>query len=144
MKSGSVIVDLAAERGGNCELTEVDKKIETENGVTIIGYTDFPSQMATQSSTLYANNIRHMVDDLTPENDGVVKIDMEDDVIRGAAVTHNNEITFPPPPPKVSAIAKVPPKKESSLSEEDKKLIEKEKKGRLVFNKFSYSDLVER
>ncbi len=133
MKSGSVIVDLAAERGGNCELTEVDKKIETENGVTIIGYTDFPSQMATQSSTLYANNIRHMVDDLTPENDGVVKIDMEDDVIRGAAVTHNNEITFPPPPPKVSAIAKVPPKKESSLSEEDKKLIEKEKSRKAGF-----------
>ncbi len=106
MKSGSVIVDLAAERGGNCDLTVPDKKIETKNGVTIIGYTDFPSQMATQASTLYANNIRHMVDDLTPNKDGNIKIDMKDDVIRGATVTHGGKVTFPPPAPKVSAISK--------------------------------------
>jgi NAD(P) transhydrogenase subunit alpha len=70
MKPGSVIVDLAAERGGNCELTVKDEKIVTDNGVTIIGYTDFPSRMAAQSSTLYATNIRHMMTDLTPEKDG--------------------------------------------------------------------------
>jgi NAD(P) transhydrogenase subunit alpha len=71
MKPGSVIVDLAAERGGNCDLTQVaDEKIVTDNGVTIIGYTDFPSRMAAQSSTLYATNIRHMMTDLTPEKDG--------------------------------------------------------------------------
>ncbi|MCH2075321.1 MAG: Re/Si-specific NAD(P)(+) transhydrogenase subunit alpha [Rhodobacteraceae bacterium] len=105
MKPGSVIVDLAAERGGNCELTEMDKKIVTDNGVTIVGYTDFPSRMATQSSTLYATNIRHMMTDLTPEKDGVVDHNMEDDVIRGATATHKGEITFPPPPPKVNAIA---------------------------------------
>ncbi len=88
MKPGSVIVDLAAEKGGNAEGTVMDEKVVTENGVTIIGYTDFPSRMAAQSSSLYANNIRHMMTDLTPEKDGVVNHDMEDDVIRGATVTH--------------------------------------------------------
>ena len=105
MKPGSVIVDLAAERGGNCKLTVMDEKIVTDNGVTIIGYTDFPSRMAAQSSTLYATNIRHMMTDLTPEKDGVIDHDMEDDVIRGATITHAHEVTFPPPPPKVQAIA---------------------------------------
>ena len=66
MKPGSVVVDLAAEQGGNCDLTKPGKKYVTKNGVTIIGYTDFPSRMATQSSTLYSNNIRHMLTDLTP------------------------------------------------------------------------------
>lgn len=105
MKPGSVVVDLAAERGGNCELTVMDEKVVSDNGVTIIGYTDFPSRMAAQSSTLYATNIRHMMTDLTPEKDGQVNHDMEDDVIRGATITHAGEITFPPPPPKVQAIA---------------------------------------
>ena len=114
MKPGSVIVDLAAERGGNCELTSPDEKIVTKNGVTIIGYTDFPSRMAAQSSTLYANNIRHMLADLTPEKDGQIVHDMEDDVIRSATVTYQGEITWPPPPPKVKAIAsKKPPKAEA-------------------------------
>ncbi|HCA37843.1 MAG TPA: Re/Si-specific NAD(P)(+) transhydrogenase subunit alpha [Gammaproteobacteria bacterium] len=121
MKPGSVIVDLAAERGGNCALTKADKKLVTDNGVTIIGYTDFPSRMATQSSTLYATNIRHMMDDLTPEKDGVPVIDMEDDVIRGALVTHEGEITWPPPPPKIKAIAAAAPqKKEAEESPEEK------------------------
>ncbi|WP_172299865.1 Re/Si-specific NAD(P)(+) transhydrogenase subunit alpha [Pseudoruegeria sp. HB172150] len=110
MKPGSVIVDLAAERGGNCELTVPDQKIVTDNGVTVIGYTDFPSRMATQASTLYASNVRHMMTDLTPEKDGHVVHNMEDDVIRGATVTHDGEITFPPPPPKVAAIAAAPKK----------------------------------
>ncbi len=108
MKPGSVIVDLAAERGGNCKLTVKDEKIVTDNGVTIIGYTDFPSRMAAQSSTLYGNNIRHMMADLTPEKDGIVDHDMEDDVIRGATAVYAEEITFPPPPPKVAAIAAQP------------------------------------
>ncbi|MEM7470787.1 MAG: Re/Si-specific NAD(P)(+) transhydrogenase subunit alpha [Pseudomonadota bacterium] len=110
MKPGSVIVDLAAEKGGNCKLTVMDKKIVTDNGVTIIGYTDFPSRMGAQASSLYANNIRHMLTDLTPEKDGVINHDMEDDVIRGATVTHAKEITWPPPPPKVAAIAAQPAK----------------------------------
>ncbi|WP_224817105.1 Re/Si-specific NAD(P)(+) transhydrogenase subunit alpha [Hasllibacter sp. MH4015] len=108
MKPGSVIVDLAAERGGNCKLTVKDEKIVTDNGVTIIGYTDFPSRMAAQSSTLYGNNIRHMMADLTPEKDGVVHHNMDDDVIRGATAVFDKEITFPPPPPKVAAIAAKP------------------------------------
>ena len=121
MKPGSVIVDLAAERGGNCELTEKDKKIVTDNGVTIVGYTDFPSRMAAQSSLLYSTNIRHMMTDLTPEKDGVIDHNMEDDVIRGATVTHKNEITFPPPPPKVAAIAAQPKEKVKELTPEEKR-----------------------
>ncbi|MCW8842047.1 MAG: Re/Si-specific NAD(P)(+) transhydrogenase subunit alpha, partial [Rhodobacteraceae bacterium] len=125
MKPGSVIVDLAAEKGGNCKLTVPDEKIVTDNGVTIIGYTDFPSRMAAQASTLYATNIRHMMTDLTPEKDGQIVHDMEDDVIRGATVTHQGEITFPPPPPKVQAIA-AQPKKEApkELTPEEKRAAE--------------------
>ncbi len=110
MKPGSVIIDLAAERGGNVEGTVKDERVVTDNGVIIIGYTDFPSRMAAQSSTLYATNIRHMMTDLTPEKDGQIVHNMDDDVIRGATVTHQGEITFPPPPPKVQAIAAQPKK----------------------------------
>ncbi|HHX88580.1 MAG TPA: Re/Si-specific NAD(P)(+) transhydrogenase subunit alpha [Paracoccus sp.] len=125
MKRGSVVVDLAAERGGNCDLTVPDEKIVSANGVTIIGYTDFPSRMAAQSSTLYANNIRHMLADLTPGKDGVVNHDMEDDVIRGATVAHAGEITFPPPPPKVKAIAAAKPReKAKELTAEEKRAAE--------------------
>ena len=94
MKPGSVVVDLAAEQGGNCDLTVKDEVIETEHGVKIVGYTDFPSRMATQSSNLYATNLRHMMDDLTPEKDGEMVINMEDDVIRGVTAVHQGEITF--------------------------------------------------
>ena len=118
MKPGSVIVDLAAERGGNCDLTVKDEKTETANGVTIIGYTDLASRMATQASSLYATNIRHMMADLTPEKDGKIVHDMEDDVICGATVTHKKKITFPPPPPKIQAIAKAPPKAPEPTKEE--------------------------
>ncbi len=113
MKPGSVIVDLAAERGGNCDLTVTDEKIVSANGVTVVGYTDFPSRMATQASTLYSNNIRHMLSDLTPKKDGVIDHNMEDDVIRGATVTHAGAITFPPPPPKIAAIAAAKPKEKA-------------------------------
>ena len=122
MKPGSVIVDLAAERGGNCELTVKDEKIVTDNGVTIVGYTDFPSRMAAQASTLYSTNIRHMLTDLTPGKDGVIVHNMEDDVIRGATVTHDGAVTFPPPPPKVQAIAAAKPKeKPRELTVEEKR-----------------------
>ena len=126
MKPGSVIVDLAAERGGNCELTVKDEKIVTPNGVTIVGYTDFPSRMAAQSSTLYATNIRHMMTDLTPGKDGHVNHNMEDDVIRGATITHEGAITFPPPPPKIQAIAAAKPKAPvKELTREEKLALEK-------------------
>ena len=121
MKRGSVIVDLAAEKGGNCKLTVPDEKIVTDNGVTIIGYTDFPSRMATQASMLYATNIRHMMTDLTPNKDGQIVHDMEDDVIRGATVVYQGEITFPPPPPKVQAIAAKPKAEVKELTPEEKR-----------------------
>ena len=128
MKPGSVVVDLAAEQGGNCDLTEAGKIIESENGVKIIGYTDFPSRMATQSSTLYATNIRHMLDDLTPEKDGVLNVNMEDDVIRGATICHRGDVTFPPPPPKIQAIGKQEAApKPVDLTVEEKAALELEK-----------------
>jgi len=121
MKRGSVIIDLAAERGGNCDLTKADERVVSDNGVVIIGYTDFPSRMGTQASTLYSNNIRHMLTDLTPGKDGVIVHNMEDDVIRGATVTHDGAITFPPPPPKVQAIAAQKKEKPKELTPEEKR-----------------------
>ena len=119
MKPGSVIMDLAAEKGGNCKLTVADEKVVTDNGVTIIGYTDFPSRMAAQSSTLYSTNIRHMMTDLTPEKDGQLVHNMEDDVIRSSTITFEGEITYPPPPLKVQAIAsKAAPKQPEKTPEE--------------------------
>ena len=128
MKPGSIVVDLAAEQGGNCEVTIPNKMVETKNKVEVIGYTDLPSRMATQSSNLYSTNIRHMLDDLTPEKNGVPFTNMDDDVIRGATVLHNGKITFPPPKPKVAAIAKHVEKTVQKTQEElDKEKIEAEK-----------------
>jgi NAD(P) transhydrogenase subunit alpha len=106
MKDGSVVVDLAAEQGGNCELTEAEKIVKTENGVSIIGYTDLPSRMAAQSSQLYATNLRHLLTDMTPEKDGNAVNDFEDEVVRGATVCKGGETTYPPPAPKLSAAPK--------------------------------------
>jgi NAD(P) transhydrogenase subunit alpha len=108
MKPGSVIVDLAAEQGGNCELTEPGV-IAVKHNVSIIGFTDLPSRMAAQSSQLYGTNLAHMLSDLTPEKDGNINVDMEDDVIRGSTVVHGGEITWPPPAPKTPAIAPAKP-----------------------------------
>jgi NAD(P) transhydrogenase subunit alpha len=102
MKDGSVIVDLAAEQGGNCELTVAGEVTEVD-GVTIIGYTDLPSRLAAQSSQLYGTNLRHLLTDLTPEKDGNIVVDMEDEVIRGTTVCKDGETTWPPPAPKLSA-----------------------------------------
>ena len=108
MKDGSVIVDLAAEQGGNCELTEPGQ-VAVKHGVSIIGYTDLPSRLAAQSSQLYATNLRHLLTDLTPEKNGQIVVDMEDEVIRGATICKDGETTWPPPAPKLSA---APPKAE--------------------------------
>ena len=125
MKPGSVVVDLAAERGGNCDLTLAKEKIVSGNGLIIIGYTDFPSRMAAQSSSLYSTNIRHMIDDLTPEKDGQIHINMGDDVIRGATVVNEGDITFPPPAPKLAAIGKqTAAEKPVELTAEEKKQAE--------------------
>jgi len=102
MRSGSVIVDMAAEQGGNCELT-VPEQIQKTHGVTIIGYTDYPSRLAAQSSQLYGTNLRHLLTELTPEKNGVIDVNMDDEVIRGTTVIKAGEITWPPPAPKLSA-----------------------------------------
>jgi NAD(P) transhydrogenase subunit alpha len=120
MKQGSVIVDLAAEQGGNCKLSEKDQ-IVVKHGVTIIGYTDLPSRLPTQSSQLYANNLRHLMTDMTPEKDGNLIIDMEDEVVRGATVINAGEITWPPPAPKLSAAPKAPAEKKETVVVAEKK-----------------------
>jgi len=107
MKPGSVIVDLAAEQGGNCELTQPGEVIEI-GGITVIGLTDLPSRMAAQSSQLYGNNVRHLLAELCPDKDGQIDVNMEDEVIRGVTVVKNGEITWPPPPPKVAAVPPTP------------------------------------
>ena len=133
MKPGSVVVDLAAERGGNCDLTVPDQKIVSANGVTVVGFTDFPSRMAAQASTLYSNNIRHMLTDLTPKKDGVIDHNMDDDVIRGSTVARDGAITWPPPPPKIAAIAAAKPKpKAEAVAPVDPALIEKRKGQRQI------------
>lgn len=106
MQAGSVIVDLAAEQGGNCKLSKADK-IVTHKGVKIIGYTDLPSRLATQASQLYSTNLRHMLTDLTPNKDGQIDINMQDEVIRGSTVTKDGKVTWPAPAPKLSVAAKV-------------------------------------
>src|SRR5262245_45283377 len=102
MKPGSVIVDLAAEQGGNCELT-VPNEVAVRHGVIIIGYTDLPSRLARQSSTLYATNLLRLIEDLCKTKDGVIDVNMEDDVIRGTTVVKDGSITYPPPAPRLSA-----------------------------------------
>ena len=107
MKAGSVIVDLAAEQGGNCELTEKDAVV-VKHGVTIIGYSNLPSRLANQSSQLYSTNLRHLLTELCPSKDGVINVNMEDEVIRGTTVIKEGKITWPPPPPTLSATPSKP------------------------------------
>jgi NAD(P) transhydrogenase subunit alpha len=102
MKPGSVIVDMAAEQGGNCELTEPNQTV-VKHGVTIIGYTDLPSRLAKQSSTLYGTNLFRLAEELCKTKDGVINVDMEDEAIRGLTVIKEGQITWPPPPVKAPA-----------------------------------------
>ena len=100
MKPGSVIVDMAAEQGGNCELT-VPGQAVVRHGVTIVGYTDLASRLAKQSSTLYANNLLRLTEELCKTKDGQVNVNFEDDAIRGLTVIKQGQITWPAPPPKL-------------------------------------------
>ena len=114
MKPGSVIVDMAAERGGNCELTEPGKAV-VKHGVTIVGYTDLASRLAKQSSTLYGTNLFRLTEELCKTKDGVINVNMDDDAIRGLTVIKDGNITWPPPPltlpaPPAAKPAAMPPK----------------------------------
>jgi NAD(P) transhydrogenase subunit alpha len=102
MKPGSVIVDMAAEQGGNCELTEPGQAV-VKHGVTIVGYTDLVSRLAKQSSTLYASNLFRLTEELCKTKDGIIDVNMEDDAIRGLTVIKEGGITWPPPAPKLPA-----------------------------------------
>ncbi|HTP62714.1 MAG TPA: Re/Si-specific NAD(P)(+) transhydrogenase subunit alpha [Burkholderiales bacterium] len=107
MKPGSVIVDLAGEQGGNCELTEPGK-IVVKHGVTIVGYTDLPSRLARQSSTLYATNLFRLTEELCKTKDGMINVNMDDDAIRGLTVVKDGSITWPPPAPKLPPVPAKP------------------------------------
>jgi len=102
MKPGSVIVDMAGEQGGNCELT-VPGEAVVRHGVTIVGYTDLASRLAKQSSTLYATNLFRLAEELCKTKDGVIDVNMDDDAIRGLTVIKDGAVTWPAPPPKLPA-----------------------------------------
>jgi NAD(P) transhydrogenase subunit alpha len=102
MQPGSVIVDMAAEQGGNCELT-VPGEVAVRHGVRIVGYTDLPSRLAKQSSTLYATNLLRLTEELCKAKDGTINVNMDDEVVRGTTVIKEGKITWPPPPPRLSA-----------------------------------------
>ncbi|MFC0322884.1 Re/Si-specific NAD(P)(+) transhydrogenase subunit alpha [Gallibacterium melopsittaci] len=116
MKPGSVIVDLAAATGGNCELSKADEVVITDNQVKIIGYTDLPSRLPTQSSQLYGTNLVNLLKLLCKEKDGTINIDFEDVVQRGVTVIRDGEVTWPAPPIKVSA----QPQKPKAVVKEEK------------------------
>ncbi len=116
MRPGSVVVDMAAANGGNVAVTEADQKVVTENGVTVLGYTDLPGRLAAQTSQLYGTNIVNLFKLLTPEKDGELVLDLDDVVQRGITVSRDGESMWPPPPVQVSAAPAAPvvmaPKKE--------------------------------
>lgn len=117
MKPGSVIVDMgASELGGNCELSRPNEIVVTDNGVTIIGYTDLASRMPGQSSQLFGQNIVNLMKLATPGKDGQLVLDEEDDVIRGMTVTLDGQIMWPPPPVNVS-VAPAPEKEQTTAQE---------------------------
>ncbi len=103
MKSGSVIVDMAAANGGNVEGTVKDQAVITDNGVTIIGYTDLAGRLPATASQLYGTNLVNLLKLLTPEKDGKLTLDFDDVVQRSVTVVRDGETTWPPPPVQVSA-----------------------------------------
>lgn len=109
MKPGSVIVDLAAQTGGNCALTVADQVTVTPNGVKIIGYTDLPSRLATQSSQLYGTNLVNLMTLLCKEKNGEIQVDFDDVVVRGVTVVREGDVTWPAPPIQVSAAPQAAP-----------------------------------
>lgn len=108
MRPGSVIVDMAAANGGNVAATVKDQKVVTDNGVTVLGYTDLAGRLAAQTSQLYGTNVVNLLTLLTPEKDGVLTLDMDDVVQRGISVTRDGDVMWPPPPVQVSAAPAAP------------------------------------
>jgi len=125
MKNGSVIVDLAALTGGNCELTQPGKQIVTDNGVTIIGYTDMMNRLPSQAAQLYANNLVNLMRLLVPNKDGEIDFNFEDDIVRNMTATHDGNLMYPPPPIQVSAAPAAAKKKPQPAAQVD---LKKEKK----------------
>lgn len=121
MKSGSVVVDLAAQNGGNCEYTVANEVVTTPNGVKIIGYTDLPGRLPTQSSQLYGTNLVNLLKLLCKEKDGNVTVDFEDVVVRGVTVIRDGEVTWPAPPIQVSAQPQAAAKAAPSAAKEEAK-----------------------
>ena len=103
MSPGSVIVDMAAQAGGNCEYTVPGEIFVTDSGVKVIGYTDLPGRLPTQSSEMYATNLVNLSKLLCKEKDGNINIDFEDVILRNMSVIHKGEVTFPPPAISVTA-----------------------------------------
>lgn len=117
MKPGSVIVDMAAANGGNCELTVPGKRVVTDNGVIILGYTDLSGRLPAQSSQLYGQNVVNFFKLVTPDKDGQPVLDMDDEVVRGMTVAKDGEVMWPPPPITVSAAPATPAEAGPSAAE---------------------------
>ncbi|EEY5644351.1 Re/Si-specific NAD(P)(+) transhydrogenase subunit alpha [Salmonella enterica] len=120
MKAGSVIVDQAAQNGGNCEYTVANQVVTTDNGVKVIGYTDLPGRLPTQSSQLYGTNLVNLLKLLCKEKDGNIDVDFDDVVIRGVTVIRDGDITWPAPPIQVSAQPQAAPKAAPAPKEPEK------------------------
>ena len=128
MKPGSVIVDLAAATGGNCELSKAGEVVVTDNQVKIIGYTDLPSRLPTQSSQLYGTNLVNLLKLLCKNKDGQIDINFDDVVLRGVTVIRDGEVTWPAPPIQVSAQPQQQAKAASAVEKEEEKPTDPRKK----------------
>lgn len=139
MKPGSVVVDMAAANGGNCELTVPGERVVTENGVTILGITDLAGRLPAQSSQLYGQNIVNLMKLTTPDKDGNLVLDMEDEIVRGITVTQVGEVKWPPPPVKVSAAPAAPavpkpdPAEEAARAAEEARAEARKKRNRFIW-----------
>ena len=128
MKPGSVIVDLAAATGGNCELSKAGEVVVTDNQVKSIGYTDLPSRLPTQSSQLYGTNLVNLLKLLCKNKDGQIDINFDDVVLRGVTVIRDGEVTWPAPPIQVSAQPQQQAKAASAVKKEEEKPTDPRKK----------------
>ena len=128
MKPGSVIVDLAAATGGNCELSKAGEVVVTDNQVKIIGYTDLPSRLPTQSSQLYGTNLVNLLKLLCKNKDGQIDINFDDVVLRGVTVIRDGEVTWPAPPIQVSAQPQQQAKAANAVKKEEEKATDPRKK----------------